>query len=177
MTDAKEYGLALFALAEESGRVEAILGDLKTICGVFRDTPEYKKLLDTPAIPKNERLALVNEAFTSVDEYALNTLKILCERRSARLFESVAEAFEAEYDRVRGIERVTAVTAVAMSDGQIAALTSKLEKITGKTVIVKNTVDPSILGGVKLRYMGIQLDGSIKTRLDSFSESLSNTVI
>ena len=177
MTDTKEYGLALFSLAEESGRVDAILKDLKTVCEAFHAAPEYKRLLDTPALSKSERLALVSEAFGSIDEYALNTLKILCEHRSVEHFESVAEAFAAEYDRSRGIERVTAVTAVAMSDKQIEALTARLEKITAKTVIIKNVVDPSILGGVKLQYMGVQHDGSIKSRLDSLSKSLSNTVI
>ena len=44
-------------------------------------------------------------------------------------------------------------------------------------IIVKNTVSPEILGGVKLRYSGIQLDGSVKTRLDKFEASLKNTVI
>jgi F-type H+-transporting ATPase subunit delta len=53
----------------------------------------------------------------------------------------------------------------------------KLAKMTGKTIIIKNTVDKSILGGVKLRYSGIQLDGSVKTRLDTFEKSLKNTVI
>ena len=90
---------------------------------------------------------------------------------------SAVKAFCEDYDRTRGIERVEAVTAIAMSEEQLAAMKAKLEKITGKTIVIKSTVDPSILGGVKLRYMGVQLDGSVKTKLDSFSEALSNTVI
>ena len=49
--------------------------------------------------------------------------------------------------------------------------------LRSKTIILTNTVDPSILGGVKLRYLGVQLDGSVKTRLDKFEDALKNTVI
>ena len=85
--------------------------------------------------------------------------------------------FSALYDKSRGIEHVEAVTAVAMTDAQISKMAEKLSAMTGKTVVIKNTVAPEILGGVKLRYSGTQLDGSVKTRLDSFEKSLKNTVI
>ena len=49
-----------------------------------------------------------------------------------------------------------------------------LQVMTGKKIIIKNTVEPEILGGVMLRYSRIQLDGSVKSRLDAFSESLRN---
>jgi len=56
-------------------------------------------------------------------------------------------------------------------------MAEKLASTTGKKIIIKNTVTPEILGGVKLRYSGKQLDGSVKTRLDKFEQSLKNTVI
>ena len=177
MTDAKEYGRALFSLAEEAGRTEKILSDLNTAVSAFRKAPQYQKLLDTPALSKEEKLSLIEKAFSVLDEYVKNTLKLLCEHHSVHLFVKAVDAFRDEYDNSRGIERVEAVTAVEMTEGQLVAMKSKLEKITDKTVIIKNTVDPSILGGVKLRYMGKQLDGSVKSRLDSFGKALSNIVM
>ena len=44
-------------------------------------------------------------------------------------------------------------------------------------IIIENKVDPSILGGMKLRYMGIQRDGSVKASLESFAAALGETVI
>ena len=35
----------------------------------------------------------------------------------------------------------------------------------------------AILGGVKLRYMGKQLDSSLKTKLDRFAAGLAKTVV
>ena len=177
MTEAKGYGGALFELAEESGRTEAILGDLKTAQLAFMENPKYKTLLDTPALSKEERLALIDAAFSGADEYVLNVIKMLCEKRNVHLFGAVVDDFCSLYDEARGIERVEAVTAVAMTDGQKNAMASKLEAIMGKTVVLTNKLDPSIIGGVVLRYSGVQLDGSIKTRLDEFKKNLSNIVM
>lgn len=177
MTDAKEYARALFELAEESGKTEAVISDLALIDSAFSENPDYKNLLDTPALSKDEKLSLIDEAFSTLDKYAVNTLKILCERHSVRLFPKVKAETEKLYDEARGIERVEAITAISMTDDQIKAMTKKLEAITNKTVIIKNIVDKSVLGGVILRYSGVQLDGSVKTRLDDFRKSLSNIVI
>ena len=89
----------------------------------------------------------------------------------------IVEAFSDTYDRSRGIERVEAISAVPLTDAQTERLVKKLEKLTGKQIIVKNTHDPALLGGMKLRYLGIQLDGSVKTKLDSFEKRLSELVI
>ena len=64
-----------------------------------------------------------------------------------------------------------------MTGKQVEAMKSKLGSITGKTIILKNTIDPSIIGGVKLRYSGIQLDSSIKTRLERFEHALKSVVL
>ena len=55
--------------------------------------------------------------------------------------------------------------------------TGEILAMSGKQIIVRNTHDPKLLGGMKLRYSGIQLDGSIRTRLDSFEKSIGALVI
>jgi F-type H+-transporting ATPase subunit delta len=64
-----------------------------------------------------------------------------------------------------------------MSEQQEATIKAKLTRSLKKTIVLKCTVDPTILGGVKLRYQDVQLDGSVKTRLDKFEDALKNTVI
>ena len=102
---------------------------------------------------------------------------LLSERRLAALVPSVIDSYLLRYDAARTIERVEAISAVKMTDAQLRALRERLEAETGKSVIITNTVDPAILGGMKLRYMGIQLDGSLKTRLDSLEKKLRNILI
>ena len=177
MINAVEYGRALFMLTEEVGNTEKVREDVRILLAVLKENPDLVNLLDTPAVSKDERLGVIDAALASLDENLTNLVKILAERREAHSLPKVLDAYLAIYDEARGIERVEAVTAVPLTDGQTERLKAKLEKQTGKTVIIKNTVDPAILGGIKLRYMGIQLDGSLKSRLDSFERVLTDMII
>ena len=177
MTVHNEYGYALFLLANEEGSLDTTMEDAKVAAELLRQNESYVKLLDTPALSKDEKTSLIDKAFGTLSYSIVNLLKILCEKRAVHSFAEVFDSYFSAYDAEMGIERVEAVTAVKMTEGQLSNLKVKLESLTGKTIIIKNTVSPEILGGVKLRYSGIQIDGSVKSRLDSFSENLKNIVI
>ena len=177
MTGGKEYGKALFELASEGGREESILSEIKALSAILKDNPDYVQLIDTPALKKSERLSLIDEAFSSLDEYLLNLLKILCEGRMLHAFPEICETYTELYEASRKILRVEAVTAIPLTEKQNEALINKLSNMTGSTVILSNTVDEKILGGIKLRYGNTQLDGSVKTQLDGLARSLKASIL
>ena len=173
----KAYGEALFSLTEELHETEAVLRDVETLKSVIKSSPEYLKLLDSPALSREERVGLIDKSFSSLNKYLVNTTKILAEKRLSHALPKVLEHYVRAYEVSRGIEHVEVVSAIMLTDAQKAKLKTKLEGITKKQIIISYTHDPSILGGMKLRYMGIQLDGSVKSKLDGFAKSLSELVI
>ena len=177
MTDAREYGRALYMLAEEENRCDEIRTDAEAVREILRDNPEYIKLLDTPALTKEERLLAIDESLASIDANLRNLIKILSEHHSVYMLPSALDGYFASYDEAHGIERVEAISAVPMLDEELERLKSKFEKETGKTIIIKNTTDPSLLGGMKLRGMGIQLDSSLKTKLETLERSIRSAVV
>ena len=173
----KAYGDALFSLAEELGQTDEILRDAEVLGKVIAESPEYLGMLDSPALSREERLALIDSSFASLNKCLVNTAKLLTEKRLAYTIPAVIKHITAVYEKSRGIERVEVISAVPLSDTQKEKLKAKIEGITKKHIIISNTHDPSLLGGMKLRYMGVQLDGSVKTKLDGFEKSLGELVI
>lgn len=177
MIDAAGYGKALFELAAENGNDAQVREELEVIRAAFRRQPDYVTLLDTPAVATEEKLGLIREAFGAMDPMVLNFLSLLCEKRSCHQLSACADVFDACYDEAHNLLRATAITAVAMQERQCDALKAKLSAITGKTVILTNRVDESLIGGITLRYGGVQLDDSIRARLDKLRRSLSETIV
>ena len=177
MTDPKQYAKALFSLSEESTSSDRLLAEVDCVLSVLKDAPEYKKLLDNPAIAKEERLALVDEAFGRLDENLLSLIKIVVSKREAGSLSNILAGYKELYDESRGIVRAEIISAVELNDEQKTKAKQKIEKITGKTIILTNTVDPNMLGGVVLRYSGVQLDGSVRTRLDGLKKRLKGSVL
>ena len=175
--NAKNYGDALFMLAKELDEIDIVKNDFDTLGAVVEENSEYLKLLDTPSLSREERVKLVDTAFGTLNKNLVNLVKILAERRLVYLVSKIRQAYMLAYDEHYNIERVEAISAIPLTSEQINKLQLKLEKVTGKQIVVTNTIDSSILGGMKLRYLGIQLDGSIKTKLDNFEKSLKDLVI
>ncbi len=177
MIDVKEYARALFLLTEELGTTEACVSDAALVREAMLANPSYEKLLDTPALAVGTKTGLIDRAFAVIDPSVRNLLKLLCERHAVHDAVKIMESYAVLYDEARGIERVEAITAVPMTKQQTAALTAKLARITGKRIVLRNTVDAAVLGGVKLRYAGLQIDGSVRSRLDTLEKSLKGLVI
>ena len=166
MTDfAADYASALFSLAEDMKKEDAILAQIVEIKSALSENPDFVTLLNSPALTLEERLVCVDDAFAGADEILKNFIKILTEKRAMHIFEKCAAAFEDEYNVKRNIEIVTAETAVPMSAELSQSLKNRLEKITGKTVILQEKVRPELLGGIKLAFRGKEIDGSILKKL------------
>lgn len=174
----QEFARAIFELSLECGEREAVREQMHLVEDVLKQNPEYQGLLDTPAVTREEKLRMIDEAFASLSsENVKSLLKILTERRECYLFSDIVRAFDALYDEALGIVRVEATTAVPMSEEQKKALCEKLSAKTRKRVILTNKVKADVLGGVLLRYGEVQLDGTLKSRLDTLGASLQSVIL
>ncbi|MDO5400897.1 MAG: ATP synthase F1 subunit delta [Eubacteriales bacterium] len=172
------YGQSMYALALEEGVTDAVRQQLHTLQQAFHQEPAFIRLLCTPSLPKAERCKILDDSFRgSVHPYLLNFLKILTEKGYMRYFSDCCDAYTALYDRDNGIIRVTAVTAVALSQAQSDKLTGKLASVTGKKIALRNRIDPAVLGGIRLDYDGQRLDDTVSHRLDAVRELLNKTVL
>ena len=175
---ANTYAQALYDLAKDEGLGARILEELSVLKTVFTENPQYSKLLSIPDLPKQERCDILDQAFRGkVHPYVLNFMKILTEKGYMRHFADCCRLFRQQYNKDKGILPVVAVTKLPLSDELRRKLTDKLTVVTGKTIDLECRVDPECLGGVRLELDGIQVDGTVRHRLDEIRKLLKNTVL
>ena len=68
-------------------------------------------------------------------------------------------------------------SAVELPAAQVESLRAKLEQISGKKVILRQKVDGSVLGGLKVEIGGRLLDGTVMGRLADLRKKVSETVL
>ena len=177
MINYQEYGRALFLVGEERGTLKDIYEDAEALSRVLAENSAYIRLMDTPALPTEEKCTLIDRAFGSLNRDLVSFVKILTERRSFYLFERAIAAYRTLYDERLGILPVEAVSAVPLTEKQRSALSAKLAAKTGKHIRLTNTTDPTVLGGLLLRYDGKQIDGTLAVRLEKLNQALSNIIV
>ena len=144
----------------------------------FAQEPAFLRLLDAPNLTKEERCQVLDDALRAqFHPYVLNFLKILTEKGYMRHFSGCCQLFRQQFDKDNGILPVIAVTRMPLSDELRSKLAEKLSGVTGKTIRLDCKVDPECLGGVRLELDGMQLDGTVRHRLDEIRGLLKNTVL
>lgn len=177
MIDARSYGKALFSVAAQEQTDTRVREELVLVRQVMERNPSYVTLMDTPAVATGEKVALLRAAFGAAEPMLLNFLCLLCEKRACYQLTACAQTYQDCYDAAHGILRATAITAVPLTPRQREALRTRLAELTGKTVELENPTQPSLVGGITLRYGGVQLDDSIRSRLDRLRRSLTETIV
>ena len=172
------YGGSLYDLAAEEKLTEPIKEQLLALKAIFRENPDYLKLLSEPAIKKVERLDMIDKAFGgSCEQYLINFLKLLCERGLLGEYEGCCETFVRRYNSDNGIAEALVTSAVKLSDKQLSALKAGLEKKSGKKVEILEKVDPKVLAGIKVELDGVQLDGTLSGRLAGVQKKLDEAIL
>lgn len=174
----KMYGGSLYDLARSEELEGRLLEELETVCTLMAQQEDYLRLLSTPNIPKQERCGLIQEAFgAQVHPYLINFMKILCENGTLGQLKDCAQEFRRRYNLDQGILEAKAITALPLTPDQEKALTRKLEEITGKKVQLTSQVDPRVLGGIRLEMDGVQLDGTVESRLAQLRTDIRQAVL
>lgn len=172
------YGDALYDLALEEQQTGEYLTQLDGVWTLFSQNPDYIRLLAEPSVPKQERCRIIDEALRGrIRPYLLNFLKLLCENGLIRQTGDCLSRFRGRYNEDNGILEAVAVTAVPMPDALREKLRARLAETTGKQIDLRVKTDPSLLGGIRLETDGLQLDGTVRSRLDGLRRALSEAVL
>jgi len=170
----ERYAQALFDLATDGKTVTAIEADLKSLKKMRVESRDFRTLLASPvfnAADKGRALAALAEK----GKFNATTAKFLgllaATGRTAILPEVIA-SFEAMSAKARGVVSAHVTTAMPLSAAQAKGVAAALRTALGKDPEIETRVDPSILGGIKVRVGSRLFDASLRSKLDSLKFAL-----
>ena len=170
----KEYGEALYELAREESLRPQIEEELTQIRAIVRGQPDFTRLLVSRAIERDRRLDVVGQVFDGrVHPYVVNFMKLLVQKEHFDAFEDCCQWFHRRYNEDYGIVEAHVWSAVALSESELSALREKLERISGRKVALEASVDPLLIGGLRVEMDGRRYDNTIQDRLGRLRRSLT----
>ncbi len=170
----REYGEGLYALCAEEKIERDVLEEVQALKESFRENGDFLRLLGNMTLGKEQRVAIVDDTLKgSVHEYVLNFIKLLVERGAMHEFAECADAYRACYNREHGVVEAEVTTAHPLGESQRAKLIGKLQSMTGREVVIKEKVDPSVLGGVLLQMDGKRYDNTVVHRLKAIQQAMA----
>ncbi|MBQ9691359.1 MAG: ATP synthase F1 subunit delta [Eggerthellaceae bacterium] len=173
------YATELFNSARETGDVErvfAIRDELENFLRIYRGDVELRSVLsaDGPYAPE-ERYKLASGVFADMDPLLGSVLSLMAERGTLDEISRMNAKFRDTVEEQLGVAIVDVTTVVALDDDLRELVSNKVKDDLGKDIILREHIDPTILGGIIMTTQGKRIDASVRARLENARVVLSDS--
>ena len=169
-----QYANALADVAFEQGAAEPTLKQLTDFHAVFATSPELRNALASPAVPVEAKHGVIEKIAVRIGAGKIirNFLFLIADHHRAHILAEIVAAFESVVRQRQGIAEAEISSAVELSAAQKKRFTQTLERITGKKIEAKYSLDPALLGGAVVRVGDTIYDGSVRNSLNEMRARL-----
>jgi len=169
----RRYARALFRLALAEGREEEIGQEMGRFASACADS-SLAEALNNPAfdVPSRKSVLVSVGQALELSSLMLRFLSLLLERRRLTLLPAVFSCYRSLLDEAKGRVEARVVAAAPLEEGALQRLRAALGKISGKEVILKDEIDPGLIGGAVIHLQGKIYDGSVRTQLEKMRQRI-----
>ncbi len=174
---ARVYAKALFDIGIETGSVGQIYDDLHAVYDALNGLDEdLRTFFNLPQFRRDDKRRIISLAFEGkVGRPVLGLMHVLVEKRREPLLDNIVEEFDRYRDQHEGRVRARVVTARKLDTELLDALRSALEQRTKKSIDLTETVDPEVIGGLRVNVGDRVLDGTLRRSLQDMRRNLVAT--
>lgn len=169
----RRYAKALFQLALEDHREEEIGQEIERFITPYAARP-LTTVLDNPTFGVQSRKNIVVHLARGLQlsPLVIHFLCLLLERDRLIFLPSIASRYRRLLDEARGRVEARVVATVPLEEEMLGRLRERLQRISGKEVMLHQEIDPGLIGGVTVQLEGRIYDGSVRTQLERMKERI-----
>ena len=163
---AVRYATPILELAEERKVLDAVKADMESFGVICEESKDFSLMLKSPIIPHLRKADILKKVFSGkVNALTLEAFDIITRKSRENLLEEIAGEFLHLYNVKKGLAEVSVTTSIELDADMRKAFEKLAKKITGKEPVLKEKVDPNIVGGYILKVGDRQIDDSVTGQL------------
>jgi F-type H+-transporting ATPase subunit delta len=170
------YAKALYQAGDEDSLTVEVKKDIELIQQIINESPEFNEFILNPIYKEKEKLRLLNEIFQgNIQGLTLRFLVMLVNNKRVQFLYFICLTFLQLYKKEKGIKEGTLITAHKLNKEQSEEIGNYIRKKFKLDIEFKELVDPSLIGGFKLRIDDNQIDASIASKIHKIRTELINS--
>ncbi|MBK9146805.1 MAG: ATP synthase F1 subunit delta [Flavobacteriales bacterium] len=172
---AYRYARSLMDMAREKGQLDAMQDDMRLLASTCAENRELVVILKSPVVKSDAKDRILKGIFgDKVGPITRSYMGILVRKGRESLLPDVAAAFNELFKVDQNIVTAVVTSAVALNaDTRAQVIALAMKQHPGKTIDLKEKVDPSLIGGVSIRIGDEQYDGTVSRRLADLRREFS----
>jgi F-type H+-transporting ATPase subunit delta len=170
-----QYANALADIALEQGAADTVSKQLADFGAAYDESAELRTFLASPAVDHAAKHGVIEKllAQTGGSKILRNFLFVVIDHQRSHVLPEMIRAFQDVVRQREGVAEAEISSAVELNAAQKAEFAFTLERLTGKRVEAKYSLEPKLLGGAVVRIGDTIYDGSLRSRLDGLRARLA----
>lgn len=170
-----QYANALADIVLEQGAAEPARKQLGDFAAAYVESAELRNFLASPAITREMKHGVIEKLIARLGASRIirNFLFVIVDNQRTHLLPDIVDSFELVLRQRQGVAEADVQSAVALNDPQKSALLKTLERLTGKKIQAKYSLESQLLGGAVVRIGDTIYDGSLRNRLNRLRARLA----
>jgi F-type H+-transporting ATPase subunit delta len=168
------YAKAIIEMAQGVGNAAQVNSDMALIATTINDNKELQDFIGSPEVKADVKESALKEIFAGSQNITQGLFRLLHENKRFGILGLVAQQYTIQFDELNGREEAVVTTAVPLTAELEAKVLAKAKTLSDKELVLKNIVDPSIIGGFILKVGDRQYNASVANSLTTLKRELSN---
>lgn len=173
-TIARPYAEAVFKSARKNNSIAAWSDMLKYAAVISKDV-QIRKLIGNPDVSAKQLANIfLSICDDKLNKEGRNLIMLMAENGRLDVLPQVSDLYEQLKSQHEGVLEAKIVSAFELNAGQLRKLIVMLEKKFKHEINAKVSVDPELIGGVKVEIGDEILDTSVRGKLEAMAVALKS---
>ena len=171
-TISSHYGLALFSLAVDENKISQLQEESKVLKGILEENPDFVMILGSSFLSLEERQDILKKTLNNFDDDLIAMLLVVMANNRTNHLVDILDSFNSYCNEYRGVCEGLVYSTLKLQPSDIKKIEEKISKIEHQKVELKNVIDSTLIGGVKVVIHDRIYDGSIKYHIEMMKKDL-----
>ena len=174
MVVGSRYAKSLMGLAFERGQLEEVYADMCLMHQVCTSNDDFVNMLESPLIKTDKKQSIIREIFGGkIHDLTMSFMMLMADKKREGYLDDIANSFVDLYKQHKGIISVVITSATVLTSDTKEKMLSIIQKsVTGKVELTEK-IDPSLIGGFKIKVGDKQIDASVLRRLNDLKKDFA----
>ena len=168
----KRYARALFEVAKESSELDEIENNLIIFLDIYISNPDLINFIKNPTQTNKSQLTAINIISEKLNfsKNIKNFFSLLVEKRRIFYIEKIIQSFLKLCSQKRGEVKASLISSRNLSNEELNEISSQFSETMGSKIKFDYSVDPDLIGGVKIQLGSLMVDTSIRNKLKKYEQ-------
>ncbi len=163
-----KYSSTLFQIVKEHNLLKKTVDQLNIIKQLYKREATFRLLCESKRIENSSKHAIIKNVLKDFDDIIIEFLYILINHQQTKYTVQIINKFIDLATKELNASKIEVTTAKPVSN-------EMLQKLFGESkYTIKNIVDDSIIGGIKIKHENTIIDNSIIYQLSQLKKTLHN---